>query len=56
MMLKLHNLVSTYGNILALQGISLYVKPSEIVTILGSEHESSETFFLRRVHIRIRLN
>ena len=55
-MLKLHNLVSAYGNILALQGISLYVKPSEIVTILGSEHESSETVFIGRVHVRIRLD
>ena len=46
MMLKLHNLVSAYGNILALQGISLCVKPSEIVTILGSNGAGKTTLLM----------
>ena len=46
MMLKLHNLVSAYGNILALQGVSLYVKPSEIVTILGSNGTGKTTLLM----------
>ena len=46
MMLKLHNLVSAYGSILALQGISLYVKPSEIVTILGSNGAGKTTLLM----------
>ena len=45
-MLKLHNLVSAYGNILALQGISLCVKPSEIVTILGSNGAGKTTLLM----------
>ena len=43
MMLDLRNLVSAYGNILALQGVSLYVKTSEIVTILGSNGAGKTT-------------
>ena len=46
MMLKLHNLVSAYGNILALQGVSLCVKPSEIVTILGSNGAGKTTLLM----------
>ena len=46
MMLKLHNLVSAYGNILALQGVSLHVKPSEIVTILGSNGAGKTTLLM----------
>ena len=46
MMLKLHNLVSAYGNILALQGVSLYVKTSEIVTILGSNGAGKTTLLM----------
>ena len=46
MMLKLHNLVSDYGNILALQGVSLYVKTSEIVTILGSNGAGKTTLLM----------
>jgi len=42
-MLDLRNLVSAYGNILALQGISLHVKPGEIVTILGSNGAGKTT-------------
>ncbi|MEC8543791.1 MAG: ABC transporter ATP-binding protein [SAR324 cluster bacterium] len=45
-MLKLHNLVSAYGNILALQGVSLHVKPSEIVTILGSNGAGKTTLLM----------
>ena len=45
-MLKLHNLVSAYGNILALQGVSLCVKPSEIVTILGSNGAGKTTLLM----------
>jgi branched-chain amino acid transport system ATP-binding protein len=46
MMLDLRNLVSAYGNILALQGISLHVKPSEIVTILGSNGAGKTTLLM----------
>ena len=46
MMLKLHNLVSAYGNILALQSVSLCVKPSEIVTILGSNGAGKTTLLM----------
>ena len=46
MMLKLHNLVSAYGNILALQGVSLHVKLSEIVTILGSNGAGKTTLLM----------
>ena len=46
MMLDLRNLVSAYGNILALQGVSLYVKPSEIVTILGSNGAGKTTLLM----------
>ena len=46
MMLKLHNLVSAYGNILALQGVFLCVKPSEIVTILGSNGAGKTTLLM----------
>ena len=46
MMLKLHNLVSAYGKILALQGVSLHVKPSEIVTILGSNGAGKTTLLM----------
>ena len=45
-MLKPHNLVSAYGNILALQGVSLHVKPSEIVTILGSNGAGKTTLLM----------
>ena len=45
-MLKLHNLVSAYGNILTLQGVSLHVKPSEIVTILGSNGAGKTTLLM----------
>ena len=45
-MLKLHNLVSAYGNILALQGVSLHVKTSEIVTILGSNGAGKTTLLM----------
>ena len=45
-MLKLHNLVSAYGNILALQSVSLCVKPSEIVTILGSNGAGKTTLLM----------
>ena len=45
-MLKLHNLVSAYGNILALQSVSLYVKTSEIVTILGSNGAGKTTLLM----------
>ncbi|MEC8435034.1 MAG: ABC transporter ATP-binding protein, partial [SAR324 cluster bacterium] len=45
-MLKLNNLVSAYGNILALQGVSLHVKPSEIVTILGSNGAGKTTLLM----------
>ena len=45
-MLKLHNLVSAYGNILALQGVSLHVKPSEIVTILRSNGAGKTTLLM----------
>ena len=46
MMLDLRNLVSAYGNILALQDISLYVKQSEIVTILGSNGAGKTTLLM----------
>ena len=46
MMLDLRNLVSAYGNILALQGVSLHVKPSEIVTILGSNGAGKTTLLM----------
>ena len=46
MMLDLRNLVSAYGNILALQGISLHVKPSEIVTILGNNGAGKTTLLM----------
>ena len=45
-MLDLRNLVSAYGNILALQGVSLHVKPSEIVTILGSNGAGKTTLLM----------
>ena len=45
-MLDLRNLVSAYGNILALQDISLYVKQSEIVTILGSNGAGKTTLLM----------
>ena len=46
MMLDLRNLVSAYGNILALQSVSLHVKPSEIVTILGSNGAGKTTLLM----------
>ena len=46
MMLDLRNLVSAYGNILALQDISLCVKQSEIVTILGSNGAGKTTLLM----------
>ena len=46
MMLDLRDLVSAYGNILALQGVSLHVKPSEIVTILGSNGAGKTTLLM----------
>jgi branched-chain amino acid transport system ATP-binding protein len=46
MMLKLHNLVSAYGNTLTLQGVSLCVKTSEIVTILGSNGAGKTTLLM----------
>ena len=46
MMLDLRNLVSAYGNILALQDISLYVKQGEIVTILGSNGAGKTTLLM----------
>ncbi|MGB0296203.1 MAG: ABC transporter ATP-binding protein [bacterium] len=45
-MLDLRDLVSAYGNILALQGVSLHVKPSEIVTILGSNGAGKTTLLM----------
>ena len=45
-MLDLRNLVSAYGNILALQDISLYVKQGEIVTILGSNGAGKTTLLM----------
>jgi len=45
-MLDLRNLVSAYGNILALQSVSLHVKPSEIVTILGSNGAGKTTLLM----------
>ena len=46
MMLDLRDLVGAYGNILALQGVSLHVKPSEIVTILGSNGAGKTTLLM----------
>ena len=45
-MLDLRDLVSAYGNILALQGVSLHAKPSEIVTILGSNGAGKTTLLM----------
>jgi branched-chain amino acid transport system ATP-binding protein len=42
-MLQLENIHSYYGNIHALHGISLYVNPGEIVTLIGSNGAGKST-------------
>ncbi|HHY42208.1 MAG TPA: ABC transporter ATP-binding protein [Thermoanaerobacterales bacterium] len=42
-MLKLENVITHYGNIQALKGISIEVKPGEIVTIIGANGAGKTT-------------
>jgi branched-chain amino acid transport system ATP-binding protein len=42
-MLKIENLVVAYGNIIALQGISLHVEEGELVTLIGSNGAGKTT-------------
>ncbi len=48
-LLRLDNVHSYYGNIHALQGISLDVRPGEIVTLLGA-NGAGKTTTLRTIH------
>ena len=48
-MLRMHEIHSYYGNIHALQGISLDVYPGEIVTLLGA-NGAGKTTTLRTIH------
>ena len=42
-LLSIHNLHVAYGNILALQGISLQVREGEIVTLIGANGAGKST-------------
>lgn len=42
-MLQLHNIVTHYGNIQALKGISLEINPGEIVTVIGANGAGKTT-------------
>ncbi len=42
-MLKLHNVITSYGNIKALKGISITINPGEIITIIGANGAGKST-------------
>lgn len=42
-MLKLENIITSYGNIKALKGISITVNPGEIITIIGANGAGKST-------------